>query len=1035
MNRTVGFLADFCAKHLLDEKLFVVPSYSIGSQIGQHLARETGSWVNLRFVTFSALALRIAAADLEAGGKSELTDTEIISRVDGLFRELKDSNRLRYFHRLEPVPGVIKALHGALQSLRSAGIGAAELEKTAFRVAAKGRDLALFLRRYEERLEKENVLDRPGVLRFAIDRAGRKAAAGADPAWVLCLRDRKVGPLEKELVRAFAGERLVLVPGDPVFGLDRPDSVWEEDTSSRGPRPSPSSDSGRLPWLFDPRGAPEPFRDGTLELFRALGPTNECREVLRRILAERSLFDDVEIIHPPGGVHTSVFHLLAEKEAIPVTFAEGVPISFTSAGRVFAGLADWIENGFLVRHLCDLIRAGDFAFPWTGGGEPPSPDAVCRHLTGAGIVKGKARYLDRLGALRRSYESSLDRETPGEEGETTVSGTEGGRRAVSEIARLERAVNELLDSFSGIDPDDDGGLENLVPLCEGFVRVLRTSVSTRTERDELALEAISSRIRQAAGDAGRPGPPSGLSVADALERLRSFVSPLSVGASPPLPGHLHVSSVGSGGFSGRPVTYLVGLGETGISGRGLEDPILLDEERRALSPDLPSSADRLRQDLFALAALLSSLCGRVVLSYPSYDILEERAAFPSSLILQAHRLVRGNPDLDYTDLDRDLRPAAGFLPGEASAALDETDWWLARLERDGRFFDGLAAVRKNFPELGSGLAAAAARNGQALSAYEGIIRIDPSRHDPLSNHGIVLSASRLELLAKCPYAYFLRYVLKIAPPEVLEFDPARWLDPRQRGSLIHEILHDFMLAVRTRRETVEPDRHRDLIRETADRVIGSWKDSIPPPSEAIFAKERKDVIETLEVFLVAESRRREKVEPLDFEKRFSGVEIPIGAERSFLLRGVIDRIDRLGPGAYRIVDYKTGSPSPYEGLVAFGRGRIIQHALYAVAAEDILAGEGTDPGPRVTKSGYYFPTRRGEGREIMVEDFDRETFRRLLADMLDLVVRGYFIAGLPSECGYCDYSPVCGGEAKAAQDKLEANPEIFEAYARLKRYE
>jgi RecB family exonuclease len=1030
MNRMIRFLAEFCGEHVLDEKLFLVPTYSAGHQIGQSLARTAGSWVNLRFLTFPALAHEISAADLEAEGRSELTETEALALVDGLFRELKAGNKLRYFHRLEPVPGVVEALHEAVQSLRSAGLKAGDLRAASFRVGSKGEDLNLILRLYGELLEKRKVLDRPGLLSFALDRLSRKRKAPGDGAWVLCLRDRRIGRLEKELVRAVAGGKPVLVPGDPVFGLDRPDLAWEDDAASREPRPSPASDAERLPWLFSPRSAPEPFEDGTLSLFRAVGPANECREVLRRILAGKILFDDVEVIHPPGEVHTAVFHLLAEKERIPATFAEGIPIAFTTVGRAFSGLADWIANGFLVRDLCDLVRAGDFVFPWGGEDAPPSPEAVCRHLMGAGIVRGRERYLDRLEALRGSHESSLSREGPGEDDEKTAS----LRRSISEIDRLAGAVRNLLAVFSGMDSNGERALMDSARLGEGLVRILGSSVPAKSELDGIALEAVRSRLREAGAGAGEPsssGPPS---VAESLDRLRTLVLSLSVGASAPLPGHLHVSGFNSGGFSGRPVTFLVGLGETGISARGLQDPILLDGERTKVSRELPTSTDRLRQDLHSLAVLLSSLRGRVVLSYSSYDILEERAAFPSSLILQAHRLIRGDPGLDYSDLDSDLPEAAGFLPPDASGILDERDWWFLRLGRGGRFSDGLDAVRDNFPELRDGLAAVEARNGEKWTAYEGIVRIDPDRHDPVANHGIVLSASRLEQLAKCPYGYFLRYVLKIEPPESLEFDPSRWLDPKQRGLLVHEVLCDFMSEVRERREAVDPGRHRSLMEETADRVVDSWKRSIPPPSEAIFARERKDVRETLEVFLVAESRREEKVEPLEFEKRFAGVEIPIGRGRTFLLRGVIDRIDRVGPGAYRIVDYKTGSPVPYERLVAFGGGRIIQHALYAVAAEDLLRREAKDRRARVTESGYSFPTRRGEGREIMVRDFDRESLRRLLADMLDLVARGYFLAGPRAECERCDLSSVCGG-AEGRRDKSETDRDVFDVYERLKRYE
>ncbi len=1035
MNRLVRFLADFCGAHVLDEKIFVVPSHTIGYQIGQSLARTAGSWINLRFLSCAALAQEIAAAEMEAKGMSELTDTEVLSRLAGLFRTLKSERRLGYFHRLEPVPGVLKALHAAIRSLRLAGIRAGDLEVSSFRIESKGRDLVLLLRLYEELLERENVVDRPGLLSLALETRERTRGRTDGFPWILCLRDRTVGRVEEDLLRAVGGERLVLVPGDPVFGLDRPALFWPADPAADGaPRP-PESDSGRLSWLFDPRSAPPPIGDGTLDLFRAVGPTNECREVLRRVLAENTLFDDVEIIHPPGDVYPAVFHLLAQKERFPATFAEGIPVTFTSAGRAFYGLADWLENGFLVRDLCDLVRAGDIVLPGSGEGGVAPPEAVCRHLMGAGIVRGRARYHDRLEALKRSHEDVLHREGSGGDEDWSEDKAESHRRTTGEIERLEGAVDRLLDMFTGIDPEDAMGPADLRLLGDGLIRALKDSVAVKSDLDGPALDAVADRIQEATGIGAGSAPTETLPLAEALDRLRAFISSLSVGASAPFPGHLHVSSFSSGGFSGRPVTFVVGLGEGGMSGRALQDPILLDGERRAISRELPTSADRLRRDLFSVAALLASQHGRVVLSYPSYDILEERAAFPSSLVLQALRLLRGDPDLDYTDLDDDLEEAAGFLPRDIAGVLDETDWWFARLGRDGRLLDGLAAVRDSFPGIRCGLDAAEARNGERLTFYDGIVRLDRRRHDPVSNRAIVLSASRLERLAKCPYSYFLHDVLKVAPPEILDFDPSRWLNPKQRGTLIHEILFRFMSELRRIREAVDKIRHGSLMEETAARVLDDWKRTVPPPSEAIFAKERKDIREALEVFLVAESARRDQAEPLEFEKRFTGIEIPVGAGRSFLLRGVIDRIDRLGPDLYRIVDYKTGSPSTYKDLVEFGRGRIIQHALYALAVEDLFGDRRRGFRAKVKESGYCFPTRRGEGREIMVVDFDRKAFERLLADLLNLVARGFFIAGTGDECGFCDYAPVCEQVASRSKARIEANPEIREAYERLNRYE
>jgi ATP-dependent helicase/nuclease subunit B len=156
--------------------------------------------------------------------------------------------------------------------------------------------------------------------------------------------------------------------------------------------------------------------------------------------------------------------------------------------------------------------------------------------------------------------------------------------------------------------------------------------------------------------------------------------------------------------------------------------------------------------------------------------------------------------------------------------------------------------------------------------------------------------------------------------------------------------------------------------------------------------------------------------------------------------GRIDRIDRIGEGCYRVVDYKTGSYSLFEDLVDFGKGRILQHALYAIAGEQVLKKLKIDALPVVTESGYYFPTRKGEGNKIMRE-VKRRAFKDLVAEIITILENGHFVAnpGLgDAECeDFCDYAPVCGGAAakERAKRKKEQNQEVFGIFERLKDYD
>jgi len=1053
-NAAVSFLASFCRSHRLDEKILVVPSFSIGHQIGQALAGAGEAWVNLRFVTLLALAHETAAARLARDGRQFFAERRLIVFVDALFRELKEAGAFAYFGRMRARPGLMRALLGALRALRLAGMSSATLEAGRLCVESKGLDIARLFERYEDGLGALNALDSAGLYEAARRSAAEEVrpVPARDRGWYLCLENLSLARLERDFLEALAGDRLVLVPRDPVFGLEHPrgriGGAGAAGSRSRDRASVAASDVERLAWLFDPAGSPEPIGDGAVEFFRAAGQANECREVVRRIQSEGLSFDEAEAVAPPGSVYPRLFHVLGVRCGIPITFADGLPLFFTAPGRVFFGLLDWIEGRFPVSGLCRLIESGDLAIPPDDGGADVPAERIGRFLRNARIGWGRDRYLERLEACRLKLEADI-REPSRDGAEAEAPGRAAElRRSVLEAGRLAAALRTLLGLLPAVEPgvevDFAGLCSGLSSILAGFARVGPGPAGL----DGQALVLLTTELNRLGAEdralAGAVSPAAlSLRLEDALERLRSAAGSLTAGASSPLPGHLHVSSFAAGGYSGRRMTFVVGLNDSAVPGPGLQDPILLDAEREAISEFLPTTADTLKAGLHSLAALLASLRGRVVLSYSSYDIMEERRLYPSSVILQGLRLVRGDADLDYSDLDRAFRAdaaraarldPAGFIPDNPAKAIDERDWWFRRLFRDGRFLDGLEAVGACFPALRNGFAADEARQGETLTAHDGLVEVDRDRLDPLRNHGLVMSASRLELLAKCPYGYFLRYVLRIEPPRDLELDRGRWLDPLQRGSLVHRVLFAFMSEVTKRGERVSAAAHASLLDGIAAEVVGEYRRDVPPPSEGIFDKERSDILETLAIFLRIESDRDPRVVPVAFEKSFEDVAVGAGRSGWFKLRGVIDRVDRTGPGTYRIVDYKTGSYRDYEGFEAFAGGRRIQHALYALAAEKILADPVVGPAPRVTESGYFFPTRRGEGREIMVKMFDRDKLRELLADLLGLVGAGYFVTTTRDDCGYCDFVSVCGGASDNTKRKLASNPAVSEALDRLKRY-
>ena len=1031
MNFLISFLAEYCQAHLLDEKIFIVPSYQIGHQIGESLTMQGYSWVNLHFVTLPSLAQEIAGVELSTRGVRQISTAASFFMLDKIFRNLKEEGKLDYFSELEASSGVVRAIHRSLFALRMSGLRSKDLSADSFIKKNKGEEVISFLKKYEEELKRRKLIDLPGLYSLAIEKAGN---VSLDEGKIfLCFQNNAFSRVELDFIEKIAVENLVLVPQDPVYGLQRPRRFWAID--KEGQKPEPSSDLERLPWLFSPQDAPPPVKDNSLELFRAIGTTNECREILRRIISEKIPLDDVEIIHPQGDTYPSLFYVLSSKTGLNVTYGEGIALSFFSPGKVFSGLVDWMEDNFLVSHLCHLIEGGDLRLSRGKGQDVPSPLKISRYLKNAMIGWDRNRYIPRLETLIKNTENKAN--LAQEEGEEER--CENYRASISEIKWLIKVIEQFLELIPSW--DDEGKLD-FTALCLGVSGFIKKFSRIQNELDREAMALISNRQDEAASVEAVP-----LNKEEAFEWLRSLGAGLRVGASGPRPGHLHLSSRRVGGFSGRKVTFIVALDQGAFPGAGLQDPILLDEEREKISEDLPTTSDMLRENLFSAAGLLSSLRGKAFLSYSSYDLIESRQSFPSSLLLQAHRLLEGDPGLDYTNLLSSLPESSGFLPESLDKAFDEIEWWLTKIAPEGRFLDGAEAVEKSFPELGQGIFAMKMRNNPKLSAYEGQVKIVPEEAHPLWNKDIVMSSSRIELLARCPFGYFLQYILGVWKPEELELDQSQWLNPLQRGSLLHEIFYEFMKKVRDRGEEVDPVKHEKLIRKIAGETISNYREEIPPPYEGIFERERDEVMEALRVFLVAEKKRERKVEPVLFEVSFGlkkeygeGMEEAVKFEMNpadyFFLRGKIDRIDRLEKNRYSVIDYKTGGYSIYENFECFGRGRILQHALYSVAAEQIIKKTGMDPSPEVVQSGYYFPTRKGDGREFLVERFDRGRLGKLLLELLNVLSQGNFVVNPDVECSYCDFNPICGENApKKAKAKKDMNLWEFDIFETLKEYD
>jgi len=169
MNSLIRFLGEFCGEHLFDEKIFVVPSYQVGHQIGESLTKAGHSWVNLRFATLPSMAQEYAGLDISQEDVSQISESSAVILLSKVFSAFLDEGRLGYFGELKPSPGIIRALHKSLYALRMDGIKSDDLAPESFINEKKGQEIRLVLKKYEEELERNKFIDLPGLYFMALE--------------------------------------------------------------------------------------------------------------------------------------------------------------------------------------------------------------------------------------------------------------------------------------------------------------------------------------------------------------------------------------------------------------------------------------------------------------------------------------------------------------------------------------------------------------------------------------------------------------------------------------------------------------------------------------------------------------------------------------------------------------------------------------------------------------------------------------------------------------------------------------------------
>ncbi len=256
------------------------------------------------------------------------------------------------------------------------------------------------------------------------------------------------------------------------------------------------------------------------------------------------------------------------------------------------------------------------------------------------------------------------------------------------------------------------------------------------------------------------------------------------------------------------------------------------------------------------------------------------------------------------------------------------------------------------------------RRAQAVAS-----RDEPSLEPflPKRGDGVVLSASDIDTYRACPLKYKFARVFRIPQQPTVH---------QRFGIVVHQALERF----HAREEST------GTLAELLGLLDAGWRRGGFADSE----EERQLRGKAASALTRYHARfQSEEAQPVWFERSFT---FKLGPH---LLRGRVDRVDRLPGGEYELIDYKTGRPKSAAQLA-----EDVQLSVYAVGAREAWQLEAS-------QQAYYYLL---DDQKVAVhcDDTTSEWIRDVATEVAEgILSQGFEPTPSFAACSICDYRLVC----------------------------
>ena len=769
-----------------------------------------------------------------------------------------------------------------------------------------------------------------------------------------------------------------------------------------------------------------------------------AKEIIKLVDNGKMQFHEIGVVarslESYGQVVKDIFH----QHCIPLAGTLEEPLVEFPLAKAVILLLNLPAKDFLRSQVIDLLSSPYFQFQNIAGNpSPPRPDLWDLASRELAICKGVAEWR----RLRRYSHRDLVLSQISDNDEPRVI-----RIASAQLAALADIVESLVADLLQLPAQGSWQeyAEAWKALLKKYLGVVPGTETTAPGAQAKLSEEILDILDQLAG---LDNVENRVALGDFVHTIQHWLERSSATEDRRnIDGVMVLNATAARGLSFRAL-FVLGMNE-GVFPRTIrEDAFLRDRDREVLERDLgykvSQKLNAFDEEKLLFTLLIGAARERLYCSFQRADE-SGRALAPSWYIDEIKRaLDDSGRRCETVNIPRSITEKAATTPFDRPDLLLPKELAI-RLTLEAQDPTALVEASASLPALykqGRKVAAEIDQSGDRLLPYDGALADFDSYWKHFSERG--LSPTALETYARCPFQFFARQVLGLAPldrpEEILGPSPAEF------GELGHEILNSFYRALIDgdyfSGKAAKVDAEATL-QAVAARAFTVYEENYPVGYPLAWESLKDELVQLLRQVIEQDLAElaNSGFAPVSLETDVTA-RLPVDWPeplKNLTIRGRMDRIDRKDD-ALRVIDYKFklgANPATQDKnlIRAALRGERLQPPFYYMLAQRWAEEQMKEIArPAIEADFYYIASRWSDGPLIStpyasegLADKAGAATKQTIAYLADGVRQGRFFINRGEYCGRCDAAPICRKNHPPSVWRAENDP-VTELHRALRK--